>query len=128
VAARAVAQPPPPAAAHQPAPPTAPLAAAAAPDAAAPAEIKSAAPALPGAINVQLASVRTPDEARAEWARLKHDNADLLGHLRAFAERADLGEQGVYYRVEAGPFSDAAAAARLCGELKRRDFGCLVAR
>jgi len=90
-----------------------------------------AAPPLPtgfGRIEVSLASVRTPDEARAEWARLKHDNADLLGELSAFAVRTDLGDKGVYYRVEAGPFADTAAAERLCRELKRRRFGCLVAR
>jgi hypothetical protein len=100
---------------------------------AAPTEARPAPSAAPiagksGAIRVQLASVRTPEEARAEWARLKRDNADLLGHLSAVAVRADLADQGIYYRIEAGPFDDAAAAARLCGALKRRNFGCFVAR
>ncbi len=73
---------------------------------------------------IQLASVRTPEAAREEWARLKHDNPDLLGKLTANAVRADLGEKGIYYRVEAGPLTDKAAADRLCKALKERGLGC----
>lgn len=81
-----------------------------------------------GRIEVRLASVRTPESAREEWARLKRENADLLGNLRANAVPIDLGEKGLYYRVQAGPFADAAAAARLCAELKKRNHGCILAR
>ena len=73
---------------------------------------------------IQLASLRTPDEARDEWQRLKRDNPDLLGKLTAVAVKADLGERGVWYRVEAGPVGDKAAAAKLCKALKERDLGC----
>jgi hypothetical protein len=73
---------------------------------------------------VQLASVRSPEAARDEWARLKHDNPDLLGRLTANAVRADLGEKGIYYRIEAGPLTDKAAADRLCKALKDRGLGC----
>lgn len=73
---------------------------------------------------IQLASLRTPDEARDEWQRLKRDNPDLLGKLSAVAVKADLGERGVWYRVEAGPVGDRAAAVKLCKALKERDLGC----
>jgi cell division septation protein DedD len=75
-------------------------------------------------IRIQLASLRTPEEARDEWARLKHANDDLLGSLTAVAVRADLGERGVYYRVEAGPVTDKAAAVRLCNAIKDRGLEC----
>jgi cell division septation protein DedD len=75
-------------------------------------------------VRIQLASLRTPESARDEWARLKHENADLLGKLTAVAVRADLGERGIYYRVEAGPVGDKAAAVRLCKALKERDLEC----
>ena len=75
-------------------------------------------------MKIQLASLRTPDEAREEWARLKHENADLLGKFSAVAVRADLGDRGVWYRVEAGPVGDKAAALKLCKALKERDLGC----
>jgi outer membrane biosynthesis protein TonB len=97
------------------------------------AQPKAAAPAAAetsgnGRVEVRLASVRTPENAREEWARLKRENADLLGDLRANAVRADLGDKGVYYRIQAGPLADAAAAERLCAELKRRNHGCILAR
>ena len=75
-------------------------------------------------MRIQLASLRSPDEARDEWQRLKRDNSDLLGKLTAVAVRADMGERGIYYRVEAGPLTDKAAAAKLCKALKERDLGC----
>ena len=82
----------------------------------------------PSPVRIRLASVHSPDAAREEWARLKRDNEDLLGRLTAVAVRADLGDKGIYYRIEAGPLSDPAAAERLCGELKRRQLGCILAR
>lgn len=81
-----------------------------------------------GPVRLRLAAVRSPDAARAEWARLKGDNPDLLGKLTAVAIRTDLGDKGIYYRIEAGSFGDAAAAEKLCGELKRRNLGCILAR
>ena len=81
----------------------------------------------PGTVQVRLGSLRTPEEAREEWQRLKRANADLLGNLRANAVSVDLGEKGIYYRILAGPL-DEAAAERLCTELKRRNHGCIIAR
>jgi hypothetical protein len=84
--------------------------------------------ALAGHVQVRLGSLRSADEAREEWTRLKHDYPDLLGRLSAFAVRTDLGDKGIYYRIEAGPFADATAAEKVCDELKRRNHGCILAR
>jgi cell division septation protein DedD len=73
---------------------------------------------------IGLASLRSPEEARDEWQRLKRENGDLLGKFTAVAVRADLGDRGIYYRVEAGPVGDRAAAIRLCKALKERGLGC----
>jgi hypothetical protein len=88
----------------------------------------AAAPAGKGPIQLRLASLRSPEAARDEWARLKRENSDLLGNLTAVAVRTDLGDQGIYYRIQAGSFGDAAAAEKLCGELQRRKLGCILAR
>jgi hypothetical protein len=79
-------------------------------------------------VQLRLGSLRSPEAAREEWARLKRENPDLLGKLSAVAVRTDLGDQGIYYRIQAGSFGDAAAAEKLCGELKRRKLGCILAR
>jgi cell division septation protein DedD len=91
-----------------------------------PAATAAAAPG--GKVQLQLASLRSPEAAREDWAKLKRENADLLGKLTAVAVRTDLGDKGIYYRVLAGSFDDTAAAEKLCGELKRRNLGCVLAR
>ncbi|WP_022727107.1 SPOR domain-containing protein [Fodinicurvata sediminis] len=75
---------------------------------------------------IQLAAVRSTEAAEAEWQRLQAKHEALLGSLSLNIERAELGEQGVYYRIQAGPFSDEQAAETLCEDLKSRDQACLV--
>ena len=80
-----------------------------------------------GGTRLQLGSVRSEDAARQEWERIKRKNADLLGNISATPIRADLGDRGVYYRIQTGPFADLAAAERICSELKQRSIGCIIA-
>jgi hypothetical protein len=80
-----------------------------------------------GTIQVRLGSLRSPEAARDEWQRLKRENGDLLGNLRANAVSVDLGEKGIWYRIMAGPL-DEAGAEHLCNEMKRRNHGCIVAQ
>ncbi|AJD52010.1 Sporulation related domain-containing protein [Thalassospira xiamenensis M-5 = DSM 17429] len=77
---------------------------------------------------IQLASVRDTSGAEAEWKRLSYKNKDLLGSLQMYLKRADLGDKGVFYRLQAGPLPDAAAAETLCRNLKQRNVGCLIVR
>jgi len=77
---------------------------------------------------LQLGSLRSEDAARQEWERIKRKNADLLGSLSATPTRADLGDKGIYYRIQTGPVADPAAAERICSELKQRSIGCIIAR
>ena len=77
---------------------------------------------------LQLGSLRSEDAARQEWERIKRKNSDLLGSLSATPVRADLGDKGIYYRIQTGPLADSATAARICGELKQRSIGCIIAR
>jgi cell division septation protein DedD len=77
---------------------------------------------------LQLGSLRSEDAARQEWERIKRKNTDLLGSLSATPIRADLGDKGVYYRIQTGPVADLAAAERICSELKQRSIGCIIAR
>jgi cell division septation protein DedD len=136
-AAQAASPPPepPPAAAPQKvdaAPPPAPApsqAAAPRPPAATPApEPHAGAPPKPaGSVRLQLGAVRSESGARTEWERLRQRHADLLGSLGLAVTRFDDPSRGTFFRLQAGPV-DAAAAERICGELKRRRVGCLVVR
>jgi hypothetical protein len=99
-------------------PPSAPVAAAK------PSAVPEA-PAKAHGTRLQLGSVRSEEAARQEWERIKRANTDLLASVAATPARADLGEKGVYYRIQTGPLAD---ADRICSELKRRNVGCIIAR
>ncbi len=84
-------------------------------------------PAAGGDYKIQLASLRTTDAVGKSWKRLMKANKDLLGGLKLTVVRRNLGSgKGVYYRMQAGPLPDSAAARDLCGRLKRRKLSCLV--
>ncbi len=86
-------------------------------------------PAAGGDFRVQLAAVRSPEQARAEWERLRRKNGDILRKLRLFITKADLGpEKGIYFRLRAGPLANEAEAKALCVILSERKIGCLVIR
>jgi hypothetical protein len=84
-------------------------------------------PAKTGNVRLQLGSVRNADAARLEWDRIRRRNSDLLGALSASPVRADLGDKGVYYRIETGSIGHL-AADRICGALRARKVGCVVVR
>ncbi len=77
---------------------------------------------------VQLASVRSDDSARQEWARLQKAHPDLLGDLALEVQRADLGDRGIYYRLRSGPFPNRATAQDICAQIKAAKLACLVVR
>ena len=79
-------------------------------------------------MRVQLGAVGSEAEAQREWDRIRKANGDVLGSLSPAFVRADLGEKGVVYRIQAGPFATADAATDICNKLKTRNVGCFVAR
>jgi cell division septation protein DedD len=82
-------------------------------------------PAKVGGRRIQLGSVRTEAAARQEWDRIRRSNSDLLGNLSATPVRADLGDKGIFFRIQAGPVAD---ADRICRELRQRNIGCIIAQ
>ena len=79
-----------------------------------------------GGYALQLGSVRSHQEANVEWERLKSDHADILGGLRPTVLKADLGQRGVYYRLQAGPVTSQKFARQLCSSLADRKVACIV--
>src|SRR5216683_95661 len=78
-----------------------------------------------GGWRVQIASVKSEDIAKSTWARLQAAHGDVLANLRMQAVRVDLGDKGVWYRVQAGPL-DEKQAHSVCGTLKGRKTDCVV--
>lgn len=91
------------------------------------AALAAIAPAAGGEFRVQIAALRSEEDARKEWERIKRANADLFGKLAANYIRVDLGaDKGIYYRLQAGPIASAPDAQSLCEQAKGRKLGCVV--
>lgn len=104
----------------------------AAPAKAAPQPAKPAAGPVPavggsGGWRVQLASVRSEGEAAAEWRRLAGRHPDALGGLSMQVAKVDLGEKGIFYRVQ-GAGADETRAKSACAQLRAQNVGCVVVR
>ncbi|WP_158091233.1 SPOR domain-containing protein [Thalassospira mesophila] len=81
-----------------------------------------------GEFRIQLASLRDETQASVAWKKIASENKDLVGNLKMFVQRVDLGDKGVFYRLQAGPLDGLAAADKICSELKQRNVGCLSVR
>ena len=77
---------------------------------------------------VQLSASRSRALARGVYARLQAEHDDLLGRRDPFILRADLGDRGIFYRVNVAGFATKAAADSFCADLKKRGQDCLVRR
>jgi sporulation related protein len=74
---------------------------------------------------VQLAAVRAQDDARRAWADLAGRLGSLVADYEPFYERAET-VNGVFYRIQLGPFASEQTADRLCVEVQRRNASCFV--
>ncbi len=78
---------------------------------------------------VQVGAFPKETAARAWFLRLRQRNAGILGDVPYIVVPTDLGEpRGTWYRVRVGPFPDAGAADRMCGELKAADVDCFIGK
>ena len=82
----------------------------------------------PGSYFVQLGSVTSASGAEGEWNKLRKKYSEYLKNVSHRVQRADLGERGIYHRIQAGPMSKD-SANRICGSIKaQKPGGCLVVR
>lgn len=87
---------------------------------------KPGATAATGRFQVQLLAARSEQDAKAAWQRLQSKNGDVLAGLTYSVQRADLGAQGIFYRLRAGPIADEAKAKSICSTLSGRNVSCLI--
>ena len=77
--------------------------------------------------DVQLSSERSEAAARVRFLVLQTAYGNVLAGRNLFIRRADLGDRGVYYRVQTGPFA-IEEANQICGNLKKSGADCIVQR
>ena len=78
-----------------------------------------------GSWRIQLASLRQETDANGAWDRLRQRHVGILSPLALTVQEARL-DAGVYYRIQAGPLADRAAAAAACEALKANGQPCIV--
>ena len=116
------------------------IAAPAAPEIAAPEpvdsgpELEAAPPATPaaqpsstGGFVVQLSSQRTEEQAKTSFSSFQQ-RFGVLSSYTPIIKRADLGERGVFYRLQVGTFATRSEAISLCEDLKNAGGDCIVSR
>lgn len=81
-----------------------------------------------GGMLVQLGAYRSEAEAQGVWNRLKTEQPALVGDLKPRVLRADLGEKGVFFRLQVGPLADDTSARFFCRELEARKQACFLVR
>jgi hypothetical protein len=75
---------------------------------------------------VQVSSQRSQDQAEAAFAGMQSRFGSVLGGMSPTIQQADLGAQGIYYRVRVGPWSTREEAIQVCEALKAAGGDCFV--
>jgi hypothetical protein len=79
-----------------------------------------------GGYIIQFGAVRDRDSAIKEFERLQSTHPNLIGSLDQRIQRADLGDKGIFYRIQGG-FLTKKVAQDLCNQLQERhSVSCLV--
>lgn len=84
------------------------------------------APTTEGRYKVQLGAFRDEAVARQAWNELSADAGPVLGTSGPAIQRADLGDKGIFYRLQAGAFGEIAEAKSACKALEQRKIACFV--
>lgn len=94
------------------------------------AQANTAAPATTatGAYVVQVSSQKSEADAMGSFKVLQSRYPQLLGSYKATVKRADLGDKGIYYRAQVGPFASRDEANNLCNALQAQGGTCIVTR
>lgn len=75
---------------------------------------------------VQIAATRSRALARSTYAAIQKQHTELLGARDPLILRVDLGEKGVFYRINLGGFDTRGDAQQFCNKLKTKGQDCLV--
>lgn len=107
--------------------PSVPEAATSAPEPQQTAAAPAAAPATDGSYVVQVAARKNQTDALAAFADIQQKYPQLLQGYRPLIKRADLGDKGIWYRLNVGPVESKQVASALCDQLKSAGMkSCLV--
>ncbi|MFN3609724.1 MAG: SPOR domain-containing protein [Hyphomonas sp.] len=79
-----------------------------------------------GPFLVQIAALRSEEAAETAWSRVTSSAPELYHGASKRIQRADLGSEGVFYRLRVGAFADRAQAVAFCDAIKESGANCIV--
>ena len=79
-----------------------------------------------GKFRLQLAAVRSREEAQSTAERVKKDYAGQIGDQPYEINEAVFGNMGTFYRVRFGPYAEAAAPQAVCSALRGKGTDCMI--
>lgn len=81
-----------------------------------------------GGYVVQVASLRSEEDAMTSFKILQHKYPDVLGSHPPVVQRVDLSDKGkgIWYRAQVGPFASKEEAAQMCDKYKAAGGQCQV--
>ena len=79
-----------------------------------------------GKFRVQLANVRTQEEAQAIANKVKREHGATFPSREPEIDQAVLGNMGSFYRVRIGPFASQKEGQAACAQLKGSGLDCMV--
>jgi TPR repeat protein len=91
----------------------------------------STSPTLPGSnsndgYRIQLGSFQNEKQAFLEWLRLQERYPEVLGSLQFDIQRAEIGRNRTFYRLQAGPLEQSTAAAKCRILSNQHNENCLL--
>ena len=81
-----------------------------------------------GAYLVQVSAQKSEAEAQSSYKILQQKYPSVLGGREPTIRRAEIGQNGVWYRVHVGSFATAEQATAFCNNLKDAGGQCIVQR
>jgi len=81
-----------------------------------------------GAYKLQVAAVRSRDEAQRLAAQLKQKHSGPLGARVPDISETVFGNMGTFYQVNVGPFAQTSETEKVCKVLKADGYDCLVVK
>ena len=79
-----------------------------------------------GGYLVQIAALRSEEAAESQWKRVTASAPELYHGATKMIQRADLGSEGVFYRLRVGAFADRSEASAFCDAVKEAGANCIV--
>lgn len=77
---------------------------------------------------IQLASVKTYNEAVSEWNRIKKSHNKILENVKVTFKKVDHENGKFFYLIIAGDYENVSQAKAVCKKLYLRQQNCIVAR